>query len=233
MGEIMTWWPGWDSVASTGYWSHFWFWFGIICLFALGASEIVSHVYGLRKDELVAIAERAASDQRKAYDAAAEERRKSETEALQRQLTDADKKVAGLQAQNIPRHLSEADKATLIAGLSAFPGRKVDLFCVTGAWDAAEFAKDLQFVFKQAKWIVPDRPSYGIVMGADVAGVEFLVNPSVAPEGEVTITPFLQPIVVLSGVLQPLGQRPANTVLRDEMVAADTIQLRIGRNPPK
>lgn len=90
----MTWWPGWDSIASTGWWSHFWFWFGIACLFALGASEIVSHVYGLRKDELVTAAETAATTQRKSDADAAEARRKTETEALQQRLSEADKKVA-------------------------------------------------------------------------------------------------------------------------------------------
>ena len=49
----MTWWPGWDSVDSAGFWSHFWFWVGIVCLFAVGASAVISHIYGLRKDELM------------------------------------------------------------------------------------------------------------------------------------------------------------------------------------
>jgi hypothetical protein len=42
--------PGWDSIESAGTWSHFWFWFGIACLVALAASEVVSHIYALRKD---------------------------------------------------------------------------------------------------------------------------------------------------------------------------------------
>jgi hypothetical protein len=77
----MTWWPGWDSIASAGYWSHFWFWFGIACLFALGASEIVSHIYGLRKDELVAVAESEAATQRRSNETAAKQ--KSDAEAAQ------------------------------------------------------------------------------------------------------------------------------------------------------
>ena len=30
-----SWLPGWDSIESAGHWAHFWFWFGIACLFAL------------------------------------------------------------------------------------------------------------------------------------------------------------------------------------------------------
>jgi hypothetical protein len=106
----MTWWPGWDSIASTGYWSHFWFWLGIVCLFALGASEIVSHIYGLRKDELVAIAERAASDQRNAETDAAEARRKADVGVLQERLGTADKKVTELEKQQAPRRLTSQQK---------------------------------------------------------------------------------------------------------------------------
>jgi uncharacterized membrane protein YukC len=79
-------------------------------LFALGASEIVSHVYGLRKDELVAVAETTASAQRKSDADAAEASRKAEVETLQKQLTEADKKVSGLQKQQAPRRLSDQQK---------------------------------------------------------------------------------------------------------------------------
>ncbi len=41
-------------VRSAGFWSHFWFWVGIVCLFAVGASATISHIYGMRKNELMA-----------------------------------------------------------------------------------------------------------------------------------------------------------------------------------
>jgi hypothetical protein len=46
--------PGWDSIASAGWWSNFYFWAGIAGLLLLGVSEVVSHRYTERKDELVA-----------------------------------------------------------------------------------------------------------------------------------------------------------------------------------
>lgn len=50
----MSWIPGWESVASTGWWSGFFFWASIASLIGLGISEIASHRYSERKDELVA-----------------------------------------------------------------------------------------------------------------------------------------------------------------------------------
>jgi hypothetical protein len=49
----MSWWPGWGSITGAEWWSNFYFWAGILCLFMLGASEVVSHRYALRKDELI------------------------------------------------------------------------------------------------------------------------------------------------------------------------------------
>jgi hypothetical protein len=109
----VTWWLGWNSIASTGWWSHFWFWFGIACLFALGGAEVVSHIYGLRKDELVAAAESAAAAQRQADTNAAETRRKTEVEALQKQLGEANKKVGSLQAQYDVEHNAKAQLRAL------------------------------------------------------------------------------------------------------------------------
>jgi hypothetical protein len=45
--------PGWDSIAGAGWWSTFYFWASIISLIGLGTSEVASHRYSERKDELV------------------------------------------------------------------------------------------------------------------------------------------------------------------------------------
>ncbi len=93
----MSWLPGWDSAVDSGWWSHFWFWFGIICLLALGASEVVSHFYGLRKDELIEIAAHNADEQRKRDANGAETRRKTESESFQHNLSEARERAAELQ----------------------------------------------------------------------------------------------------------------------------------------
>jgi hypothetical protein len=56
----MGWIPGWDSVASAGWWSGFYFWLGIVALIGLGAFEVASHRYSDRKDELLAAEQEAA-----------------------------------------------------------------------------------------------------------------------------------------------------------------------------
>jgi hypothetical protein len=47
--------PGWTSVAGSHWWSNAYFWGSIGALILLGITEIVSHRYGERKDELSAI----------------------------------------------------------------------------------------------------------------------------------------------------------------------------------
>jgi hypothetical protein len=46
--------PGWGSIASAHWWENFYFWAGIVALILLGVTEVVSHRYTERKDELTA-----------------------------------------------------------------------------------------------------------------------------------------------------------------------------------
>jgi hypothetical protein len=55
----MTWWPGWKSIEGASRGETFFWWLGISCLILLATSEIISHRYGQRKDELAAAARRA------------------------------------------------------------------------------------------------------------------------------------------------------------------------------
>jgi hypothetical protein len=45
--------PGWNSIDTTAFWSSFYFWAGIVSLALLAATEVLSHRYGSRHDELV------------------------------------------------------------------------------------------------------------------------------------------------------------------------------------
>ena len=94
----MTWWPGWDSIESTKGWADFYFWFGIICLVLLAISEVISHRYGLRKDELVAAAEVATSKQRKADQDAADSRHATEISGLKKHFRKPTKRSLNLSA---------------------------------------------------------------------------------------------------------------------------------------
>jgi len=54
----MSWIPGWDSIAGTGWWSGFYFWASIACLIGLGVAEVASHRYSERKDDLAGAEQR-------------------------------------------------------------------------------------------------------------------------------------------------------------------------------
>jgi hypothetical protein len=56
----MTWWPGWKSIEGASRGETIFWWLGISCLILLATSEIISHRYTQRKDELAAAARRAA-----------------------------------------------------------------------------------------------------------------------------------------------------------------------------
>ena len=56
---MVSWIPGWSSIAGTAWWSGFYFWVSICALIALGMAEVASHRYSDRKDELVAIEQEA------------------------------------------------------------------------------------------------------------------------------------------------------------------------------
>jgi hypothetical protein len=227
----MTWWPGWDSIEGAKGWADFYFWFGIGCLVLLAVSEVISHRYGLRKDELVAAAEVTTSKQRKADQDAADARHAAEIGGLKGQLSEAEKKVENLRSQQIARRLTPDQKTALIGALSPFASQKVFIWCSTAAWDCTDFAVDFMDVFKSAGWQPTDQIRYGIMVGGDAVGIEVLVNPQIAnpATGQVSmpsVVTLVNTLVALNLILEPaLGREPS--------IGADTIYFRIGRIPPK
>jgi hypothetical protein len=51
----MSWWPGWNSIEGAAKWGDIFFWAGFACLVLLAGCEILSKVYGWRKDTLLAM----------------------------------------------------------------------------------------------------------------------------------------------------------------------------------
>jgi hypothetical protein len=223
----MTWWPGWDSIASTGWWSHFWFWFGIACLFALGGAEVVSHIYGLRKDELVAAAERAATTQREADADAAETRRKAEVDALQKQLTDADKRVAELRAYQAQRHISPEQKAELIRRLSPFQGTKIWVVSLAGNDDSEEFRKDFEEVFAKANW---EWSAAAGMLSPTPIGVWIQVNKAEAMAKRTPVAEILvNALIEMKIMARPTPDKLPVIISEDQ--DKDSFQLIIGTRP--
>jgi hypothetical protein len=50
----MPWWPGWNSIEGAAKWGDIFFWAGFAFLVLLAGCEILSKVYGWRKDTLIA-----------------------------------------------------------------------------------------------------------------------------------------------------------------------------------
>jgi len=144
----MSWIPGWDSIEGTGFWSHFWFWFGIACLFALGAAEVVSHLYSLRKDELVAAAQRNADDQRKRDADEADAGHKADVAALQDTL--AKERTDRL----LPRAIKPEQRAAILACLEHQPKGPVFIRPAQFDAEATAFSTQIEQLLREAQFEV-------------------------------------------------------------------------------
>lgn len=201
----MTWWPGWDSVDNAGFWSHFWFWVAIVCLVAVGASAIISHIYGLRKDELM-------SDKLASLVA----RQAAKVEAPQNKVEQGSTSVTELQKVVPPIILTSEQQRTLIAALRHFVGQKVRVDTIVGGDD--RLAKDFVEVFRAAKWQVdPGSPSQ-VVLATRLFGLQ----PTINRAG--TVPPAFAALV---DTLARLGLGP-KTGFADEQTPVGTINLKIG-----
>ncbi len=201
----MNWWPGWDSADCAGFWSHFWFWVGIICLFAVGASEVVSHIYGLRKDELM-------SDKMLSFAAT----QRPEAEAPQNKIEQGSTSVDEPQKAVPPKILTPEQQRTLIAALRPFAGQKVRVDALVGS--DIELANDFVELFRAAKWHVdPGSPSQ-VVLAKRLFGLQPTINQADAASPA---------FVALVDTLAALGLGP-NTGFADERTPIGVIDMKIG-----
>jgi hypothetical protein len=199
----MTWWPGWESADSAGFWSHFWFWVGIVCLFVVGASEIISHIYVLRKDELML-------DKLVSLAAA------QKVEALKNKNDQGNAPVAERQKAVPPKILTPEQQQILIAALRPFAGQKVRVHSVVGSDD--RLADDFIEVFRAANWqIDPESPSH-VVLAKRLFGLQPTVNP-------VGTDPPAFPVLVDTLAALRLGP---DTGFADREIPVGIIDMKIG-----
>jgi hypothetical protein len=149
----MLWWPGWDSIESTGFWRDFYFWFGIICLCLLGFSEAISHFYGLRRDGLVAAAETVRADAQKTED----QRRDQEAAELQDRLSKA-------KTLNLPRVLTSEQQDRIVSALKLFAGTRFDIAVTAGDLEAEIFIDAVEAILHKAGWTQVDWASDTIIL---------------------------------------------------------------------
>ena len=214
----MSWWPGWNSADSVGFWSHFWFWFGIACLFVAGACQVISHIYKLRKDALVAhkllvLTNRVADQRRKAGEAT----HRAEVGAPQKQR-EANTSVTEPHNGVTARVLTPDQQQTLIADLSPFAGQKVRVDTVMGSEDRFALAKDFVEIFRAARWDVDSVSPLQVAYEEPPVGLE----PTINQAGSV---PPAFPALV--GTLAVLGLG-ASTGFTDEQTPVGVIDMKIG-----
>ena len=167
--------PGWNSVGSTGWWSAFYFWASIASLMLLGTTEVLSHRYGARKDELAArqqeAADRARQDEiarlgleaARANESAAQARLEAERERLAR---------VQLEEKLAPRTLTTEQRESLRARWATFAGASADIVVYpAGTNDIIPLSDVIRSILEKAHWSVRQWTSLGgqYVLGVGVA----------------------------------------------------------------
>jgi len=217
----MSWWPGWDSIESTTRWQDIYFWFGVVCLVMLAVAQVVSHKYGVRKDELVAIAERDVIAQRQTEKDEADDRIRQ----LQNALSEADKKLSESEKGPAARRITGQQKAELIAALTPFRGQKVSIVCVKGDEEGLALAQDFLAIFVAANWDFEG--ALGVAQASyskNPIGVEVTLN-----EREVKAKRVPPAGAVLINLL--IAMRFTDGGYRNAEVPPNKIEVRVGNKP--
>jgi hypothetical protein len=199
----MNWLPGWNTTAGADWWSNFYFWAGIAALFFLGLSEVISHRYTLRKDELVS--EQQSDTQRRHDEEMA--RLRLETEAAKARAKEAELALEKFRAPRIP---TAQQLASFIERIKPFAGTKFDIGHAPVGREQWDFLWLLEPAFPKAGWLFVEwqgpqtfsklnwatQPhTYGV---ANVSNVSIELN----PESRAKLLPAAQ---ALSDALNSLG----------------------------
>lgn len=221
--------PGWNSISGASWWSNFYFWFGIVCLFLLGITEIVSHIYTLRKDVLVEAAESNASARRQAEQQQENIRREAATAELQRKATEGEQALAKLRRQQAPRVLLPAQQAALIAAARPFAGQKFRVASVMGDSESRHLMDQITFALDAAGW--DHGGSEGLVQSLytqNPVGIEVAISQVDAEAGRVPAA-----AIPLVDVLMGLGLVRERRAFKDATLPSGRIQVTVGIKPPE
>jgi hypothetical protein len=231
--------PGWDSAETTATIAHNLHITAIIVLGLLFVSEGLALMYDSRKEHLVSVAATKAEAKRKADADVAETFRKAETEALQRRLGDADKrldearqaaaaaakKAAELEAHQADRRLTEEQKSAILVAIAPYPGNRVSLMVPIGNAEAHQYARDFEAVFRTARWeIIANSVVQAAYEQPAAHGIEAVVHSESDTVGliDITMSPGVGALVV---ALKKLGLAQ---LFSERGIETNIIQLRIG-----
>jgi hypothetical protein len=219
----MQWWPGWDSIDWTDFWNTFYFWAGIVCLFLLGTSEVVSHYYGERHSALVAAASSRKADEQQKENA----HRDQEVIAARNAAKSANDQLAKMREQQAPRRLTPQQQQMLIKAISPFRGQKIAIWAVASDTESKDFAYDFIPIVREAGWDYGGGITQVQPGSKNPVGMAILMN-----DVERSTSGISDAAGTLIVSLFNLNILPDKTIRIDSGVAAGTILLYVGVKPP-
>jgi hypothetical protein len=238
----MTWWPGWNSIEGAAKWGDVFFWAGFALLVLLAGCEILSKVYGWRKDTLIAMRDDSIAVARARHDAeiapaqapeiagekTAPEPQSQQTAREAEPLARTSEQVARLPERS-PRGLTEAQKKIVIGLLSPFRGQRFSVVCIAGDPEGKNLGEEIVNVLRAAGWDFPEGGVAEATYNKEPIGLSLMVN-----AGQIMTPSVLRPVAMLVKALADAGLMQRNGALADPNVPRDRIEVRIGRNrnPP-
>jgi hypothetical protein len=247
----MGWIPGWESIQATGWWSGFFFWASIVSLIGLGITEVASHRYSERRDELVETqqqAEKRHHDDEMAQVHLETSQTNERAAKLEKDAEIARKETAQakleLQQMRFPRRL-DSDK--LKAGIEGIPPQFFEVLYDQSAADGSSLAFSIFVALKIARWTTdqklpapltpqqgpPDlRDVYQLLPLTEQAGASAW-GVSVVTKGPISEDPKA-PERILGMTLLMAVSSPVQTVGggKDETMPAGKIRIIVGPKLP-
>ena len=207
--------PGWDSVEAAAKWHRGFEIAGFVALALLLLFEVLSYVYGNRKDALLLAQQSGLSDeerkQREARDQKSAESVAAANEAAER-ARDAQKraeeKATELEERLSPRKLSEQQREKLLQLLSEHKGAEVMLLNVLGNKESQDYRDQFAEIFQRAGWKVNPPPFR--LPAHDVQGLKILVaDLSKAPPAAIILQQALKEVGITADGGIDAGLTPA------------------------
>jgi hypothetical protein len=133
-----------------------------------------------------------------------------------------------LEGKIAPRHLSDGQKAALLAALKAFKGQKIDVVCLLGDSEGKAFALEFDAIFRAAGW--DDGGGSGINQAVidppEPVGIEVTLNQAEVQAGRVP-----KSAVALLDTLMAVGLVNTRQMFMNPQSPGDRITFRVGRKP--
>jgi len=255
----MSWWPGWNSIEGAAKWGDIFFWAGFAFLVLLAGCEVLSKVYGWRKDALLVMRDDMAA---LAQDVKV---RQAEQERLEAERLAAERFVAEREAQ--ARREAEAQVAAEAEKMEAPPPTQPSEPVARSSEQVARLQErsprgltesqkraiiGTLAPFKGQKFSVvciagdPEGKSIGeqIVSVLRAAGWDFpdsgVAEATYSKEpiglslmvnaGQITTPSVLRPVAMMVKAFADAGLMQRTGTLADPNIPRDHIEVRIGRN---